>query len=38
MVSDPKTLQRAARLFGVSDVWLYAGPAAPARFKPEWFH
>lgn len=38
MVSDPKTLQRAARLFGVSDVWLYAGPAAPERFKPEWFH
>jgi hypothetical protein len=37
MLSDPKTLQRAAALFDVNAVWLYAGPNAPPRFKPDWF-
>jgi transcriptional regulator with XRE-family HTH domain len=37
MVSDPATLVRAARVYGVSDVWLYAGQAAGTRFVPEWY-
>lgn len=36
MLSDPATVERAARLFGVSSVWLYAGQNAPARMRPEW--
>lgn len=36
MHSDPRVLERAAHLFDVSSVWLYAGPNAPARMRPEW--
>lgn len=37
MVSDPFTLYRAARAYGVSDVWLYAGRAAGSRLVPDWY-
>jgi transcriptional regulator with XRE-family HTH domain len=37
MVSDPATLVRAARAYGVSDVWLYAGAVAGHRFVPSWY-
>lgn len=37
MVNDPFTLVRAAKVYGVSDVWLYAGEAAPARLVPSWY-
>jgi transcriptional regulator with XRE-family HTH domain len=37
MVAEPATLQRAARAYGVSDVWLYAGGHAGAKLVPEWY-
>lgn len=37
MVSDPRTLTRAASLYGVSDVWLYAGGLAGSRLVPGWY-
>jgi len=37
MVNDAFTLVKAARTYGVSDVWLYAGAAAPERLRPEWY-
>jgi transcriptional regulator with XRE-family HTH domain len=37
MVSDPNTLVRAGRAYGVSDVWLYAGSMAGARFVPDYY-
>lgn len=36
MVSDPQTLVRAAKVYGVSDVWLYAGGMA-TKFVPAWY-
>lgn len=37
MASDPTTLVRAARAYGVSDVWLYAGNAAGEKLVPAWY-
>jgi len=37
MVSDPRTLSRAAKVYGVSDVWLYAGGVAGQKLIPEWY-
>lgn len=37
MVSDPRTLSRAAGIYGVSDVWLYAGGIAGRKLIPEWY-
>jgi transcriptional regulator with XRE-family HTH domain len=37
MVSDPATLVRAARAYGVSEVWLYAGGMAGERLVPAWY-
>lgn len=37
MVSDARTLKNASIVYGVSDVWLYAGDHAPQRMIPEWF-
>lgn len=37
MVSDPRTLVRAANTYGVSDVWLYAGGVAGRKLIPEWY-
>ena len=37
MVSDPATLVRAAKTYGVSDVWLYAGGHAGPRLVPDWY-
>lgn len=37
MVDDPATLRRAAALYGVSDVWLYAGGHVPSRLIPGWY-
>ncbi|KRG69148.1 helix-turn-helix domain-containing protein [Pseudoxanthomonas dokdonensis] len=37
MVSDPTTIVRAARLYGVSDVWLYGGSAASSKHVPDWY-
>jgi transcriptional regulator with XRE-family HTH domain len=37
MVSDPKTLVAAGKLYGVPDVWLYAGASAGMKFVPEWY-
>jgi transcriptional regulator with XRE-family HTH domain len=37
MVSDPATLVRAAKTYGVSQVWLYAGAGGGARFVPDWY-
>lgn len=37
MVSDPSTLVRASRAYGVSDVWLYAGSMAGLRFVPDYY-
>lgn len=38
VVSDPMTLVCAGRAYGVSDVWLYGGGAAPKRLIPDWYH
>lgn len=37
MVADPATIVRAAKAYGVSDVWLYAGAIAGHRFVPDWY-
>lgn len=37
MVSEPITLQRAANVYGVSGVWLYAGGHAGSKLTPEWY-
>lgn len=37
MVAEPSTLVRAARVYGVPQVWLYAGAAAGSRFIPDWY-
>lgn len=34
MVSDPATLVKAAKAYGVSDVWLYAGGVSGERLTP----
>lgn len=38
MVTDPATLVRAAKLYGVSDVWLYAGGLGGAKLTPDWYY
>jgi hypothetical protein len=37
MVAEPSTLVRAARVYDVPQVWLYAGSSAGARFVPTWY-
>lgn len=37
MVNDPLTLTRAAHVYGVSDVWLYAGAAGSRKHIPAWY-
>jgi transcriptional regulator with XRE-family HTH domain len=37
MVKDGVTLQAAARVYGVSAVWLYAGAVAGAKLVPHWY-
>lgn len=37
MVSDPATLTRAAKVYGVNEVWLYSGGMAGPRLTPDWY-
>jgi transcriptional regulator with XRE-family HTH domain len=37
MCDQPVTLVSAGRVYGVSNLWLYAGEAAGAKFVPEWY-
>lgn len=37
MVDNPMTIRNAAAIYGVSDVWLYAGAMAGAKFVPNWY-
>lgn len=37
MVNDPKTIARAARLYGVPQAWLYAGSTAGNKLVPDWY-
>jgi hypothetical protein len=37
MVKDAITLQAAARVYGVSAVWIYAGSVAGAKLVPLWY-
>lgn len=37
MVAEPSTLVRAARVYEVPQIWLYAGSAAGIRFVPDWY-
>lgn len=37
MVSSAFTLVLAGRIYGVSDVWLYAGAAGGSKFIPAWY-
>lgn len=37
MVKDSITLTAAARVYGVSAVWLYAGGVAGAKLTPAWY-